>query len=160
MEKSLTVAEKVRRQLKAGRQPKTKTAPRSVFDAVRRLVDEADRARELMHKSGLIPDDISLALLCRVIGVPGMPRIQRAPLPPPGNIGAYIQQLEELAALTRVDFLGILWQQEDRDPKAKAPRAIWITELADDKQASLELLAFKNELTSTSARQMKGTDNA
>lgn len=144
MEDSLTAAEKVRRQLKAGRPRKSKTLPRSVFDAVQRLVIEADRACDLMGKSGLNPDDIRLALLCRA-NVPGMPPIQTAPLPTAaGNVGAFITRLEEMAKLTRVDFLGILWEQADRDARAKSRLTVWVTEFADDKRAALEMLAWRN----------------
>ena len=149
MEESLTTAEKVRRQLKAGRPRKTSTPPHSVFEAVQRLFGEADRARELMGKNGLSPDDIRLILLCRVADIPDRP-IQGAPIPAPGKIGAFITQLEELSALTRVDFLGIMWEQDDRDPRAKG-KQMWITEFADDKRAALEMVAFKNKLASMSA---------
>jgi hypothetical protein len=105
-----------------------------------------------MQKYGLDPDDIRLALLCRVAGVPGMPPIQTHPLPPPGNIGAFIKPLEDLAALTRVDFIGILWALVDRDPKAKAPFIPWYTEFVEDKHTSHELDAFMNERVSKPAR--------
>jgi hypothetical protein len=102
-----------------------------------------------MGKNGLSPDDIRLILLCRVAGIPDRP-IQGSPLPAPGEIGAFITQLEELSALTRVDFLGIMWEQDDRDPRAKG-KQMWITEFADDKRAALEMVAFKNKLASMSA---------
>lgn len=151
MDSSLTRAEKVRRQIKAGRPRKTRTAP-SVLEAVQRLCAEADRARGLMRKYGLDPDDISLALLYRV-GAPGSLPIQCAELPPPGNIGPFIQRLEYRNSKKPVAFLGILWQQTDREATAaKAPHTIWITESTDDKSVSMELLAYWNEKMSRSKR--------
>lgn len=148
MEDSLTTAEKVRRQLKAGRKRKTVTLP-SMFDAVQRLCAEADRARSLMQKNGLNPDDIKLAIVYRVADA----AIRSSPLPAPGNIGAFITKLENIAAQARVDFLGIIWQQTDRDAgaKHKAVAPTWVTEFADDKRAALELLLFKNKLAAMSA---------
>lgn len=153
MEDSLTPAEKVRRQLKAGRKPKARALP-SLFEAVQRLCTEADRACGLMQKYGLDPSDIRLALLCRA-EIPGRPLIQMHPLPAPGNIGAFIAPLEELASLTRVDFVGIIWQLDVRDPKeAEAPVILWITEFADDKRTSLELLDYyRNILASRTVQQ-------
>lgn len=144
MEDSLTVAQKVRRQLQSGRRPEARELP-NLLDAVRRISTRADSAKWVMRRYGLDPDDIGLALLCRV-QVPGMPRIQRAPLPAPEHIGTFITQLEELARLTPVDFIGILWQQADHDPKAKAPRTVWVTPFSTDKQVETELLAYKNSL--------------
>lgn len=143
MEESLTRAEQVRRQLKAGRKPKARELP-TMLEAVYRLSNEMERARGLMAKYGLSPDDIGAALLVRA-EVPGRPLIQRA-VWKPGQLGVFIHGLEQLAALTRVEFVGIMWQQTDRDPKAKAPRFMWVTEFAADKSTALQLLAFKNEL--------------
>jgi hypothetical protein len=99
----------------------------------------------LMGKYGLDEQDIGLALLCRTHD-PRLARILRAPLPDDGRMGRFINQLEELAATTRLDFLGILWQLKAPDAKGKPPFFIWITEFSTDEQASLELLAFKNAI--------------
>jgi hypothetical protein len=147
MNDSLTVAEKVRRQLKAGRKQKTRSRP-SLQDAVLRLCLEVDRGQTLMQRYGLGTNDIRLFLLCRA-SVPGMPPIQAFEPPAPGNLGEFYTNLETLAARLPVDFLGIMWEQRDRDPKAAAPFFRWITEFVDDKAASLELLAFKNELAAS-----------
>jgi len=141
MESSMTAAEKVRRQLKAGRKPKTRTFP-SLFDAIKRVCDEADRGRSLMQKYGLDPDDIHLALIYRP--APGM--VGSTGLPAPGNIGAFVLKFEQMG---NVDFLGILWWQTAPDNRGKGSVAVpmWITEFADNKQASLDMLLFRNRLT-------------
>ena len=149
MEDSLTVAEKVRRQLKAGRKRKTSVLP-SLLDAVQRLSDESARAQSLMAQYSLNANDIRLSLLYRTYPRPGMPHIHKNALPAPGEVGSFITQLEEMSQLTRVDFLGILWEQHERDPRAKAPIVAWVTEFADDKQAALDLLVFKRSASSPS----------
>jgi len=63
---------------------------------------------------------------------------------------AFVEDVYKRQALTRVDFLGIMWEQDDRDPRAKG-KQMWITEFADDKRAALEMVAFKNKLASMSA---------
>ncbi len=147
MEASMTDAEKVRRQLKAGRKPKTRTLP-SLFDAIKRLCDEADRARSLMQKYGLDPDDIHLSLIYR----PADGFIGSSPLPTPGNIGPFIMKFEQMG---NVDFLGILWWQTTPDNRGKGSVTVpmWITEFADDKRAALDMLLFRNGLTSLPALQ-------
>lgn len=138
MEARMTAAEKVRRQIKAGRKPKTRKLP-SLFDAVKRLCDEADRGRGLMQKYGLDPDDIHLALIYRTgqsIGSTGLPE--------PGNIGTLIMKFEKMG---NVDFLGILWwQTTPDDSKGTLAVPMWITEFADDKRAAVEMLIFRNGL--------------
>jgi hypothetical protein len=148
MEESLTRAERVRRQLKAGRPRKTRTAPRSVFDAVQRIIGEGDRAQGLMLKYGLDPRGIRLTLLYRLADA----AIGSKPLPPPEHIGAFITELEQIAAQARVNFLGILWGQVDLEARAKREPewTMWVTEFADDKRATLDMLAFKNKLASVS----------
>jgi hypothetical protein len=140
MEASMTAAEKVRRQIKAGRKTKTRTFP-SLFDAIKRVCDEADRGRSLMRKYGLYPDDIHLALIYRTAGLIGS-----SPLPAPGNVGPFIGKFEQMG---NVDFLGILWWQTAPDNRGKGAATVpmWITEFANDKQASLDMLLFRNGLT-------------
>lgn len=146
MNDSLNAAEKVRRQLKAGPKPKTRILP-TLFEAVKRLCDAADKGRTLMYRSGLNPDDIGVALMFRTDA-----QIGSKPLPVPSSpeaIGAFYQSLEEMAATSKVAFLGIMWEQIDRAPaKGKAPRNVWFTEFADDKRAALEMLMFRNALMS------------
>jgi hypothetical protein len=146
MDASLNTAEKVRRQLKAGRKPKTRTFP-SLYQAIERLCDAADMGQSLMRKHGLDPDDIHLALLYRTDGAIGS-----SPLPAPESIGAFIAKFEQMG---NVDFLGILWWQTGPDTRGKDNTTVpmWITEFADDKRASLEMLLFRNALTSLPAPQ-------
>lgn len=147
MEASMTTAEKVRRQIKAGRKPKTRTLP-SLFEAIKRLCDEADRGRGLMRKYGLDPDDIHLALIYRP--APGM--VGSTGLPAPGNIGPFIMKFEQMG---NVEFLGILWWQTTPETRGNGSVTVpmWITEFADDKRAALDMLLFRNGLTSLPAPQ-------
>jgi hypothetical protein len=147
MDASLNAAEKVRRQLKAGRKPKTRTLP-SLFEAIKRLCDEADRGRRLMQKYDLDPDDIHLALIYR----PADGFIGSSPLPAPGNIGTFIVKFERMG---NVAFLGILWWQTNPKTRGKPDNTVpmWITEFADDRRASLEMLMWRNRLTSLPAPQ-------
>lgn len=141
METSMSASEKVRRQIKAGRKPKTRTLP-SLFDAMKRLCDEADRGRSLMGKYGLNPDDIHLALIYRADG-----SIGSSPLPAPGQVGPFIGKFEQMNA----DFLGILWWQTGPDVDKIVP--MWITEFADDRKAAIEMYMFKNALASAPTPQ-------
>jgi hypothetical protein len=143
MEDSLTPAERVRRQLKAGRPNKTRTIPGSVFEAAQRIVAEADRAQNLLQKYGLAPSTVALALVLRVHD-PTVPPIQAHPLPASRKLGPYIDTLEQMADAAEVDFLGILWQLDDLD---KRQRVIWATPFAQDTQTVMDLLTFKNQVT-------------
>jgi hypothetical protein len=141
MDASLSAAEKVRRQLKAGRKPKTRTFP-SLYQAIERLCDAADMGQSLMRKHGLDPDGIHLALLYRTDGAIGS-----SPLPASENIEAFIKKFEQMG---KVDFLGILWWQTTPETRGKPDSTVpmWITEFADDRRASLDMLLFRNALTS------------
>lgn len=146
MNDSLNAAEKVRRQLKAGPKPKTRILP-SLYEAVKRLCDAADRGRSFMQRAGLNPDDIRVALMFRMDA-----QISAKPLPVPSSpeaIGVFYEALEKMAATSKATFLGIMWEQIDRAPtKGKAPVNVWFTEFADDKRAALEMLMFRNTLMS------------
>lgn len=135
MERSLTPAERVRRQLKSGRKPRTFKLP-GLLDAVRRLCEESDRGQSMMQKHGLSPDDIHLALVWRT----ARGTVGHSPLPPPGGIGQYVAKHEQVP----LDFLGIMWWQTGPDTGQTAP--MWITEFSADKRAALELLDYKNKL--------------
>ncbi|SPE27154.1 hypothetical protein SBA5_580033 [Candidatus Sulfotelmatomonas gaucii] len=145
MDESLNAAAKVRRQLKAGPKPKTRKLP-PLFEAVKRLCAEADRGRSLMQKYGLDADDIHLALIYR----PADGVIGSRALPPPGNIGPYIMAFEQMG---NVEFLGILWWQTTPDSRDKPDSTVtmWITEFADDRRAAIEMLVYRNALTSLPA---------
>jgi len=147
MEASMTPAETARRQIKDGRNPKTRTLP-SLFEAIKRLCDEADRGRSLMLKYGLDPDDIHLALIYR----PASGGVGSTGLPAPGNIGTFITKFEQMG---NVDFLGILWWQTTPENRGKGSVTVpmWITEFADDKQAARDMLLFRNALASLPAPQ-------
>jgi hypothetical protein len=141
MESSMTAADKVRRQLKSGPKPKTRTLP-SLFEAVKRLCEAADRGRSLMRKYGLDPNDIHLALIYRP--APGM--IGSTGLPAPEDIGSFVTKFEQMS---NVDFLGILWWQTTPETRNKPDSAVpmWITEFADDRRAAIELLLYRNTMT-------------
>ena len=49
-----------------------------------------------------------------------------------------------------VDFLGILWWQTTPENRGKGSVTVpmWITEFADDKRAAMDMLLFRNGLTS------------
>ena len=57
MEEAISAAARVRRQLKAGRPRKTRSLQLNTFEAMGRIVNEADRARGLMRGAGLDPSD-------------------------------------------------------------------------------------------------------
>lgn len=144
---TITADAHVRRQIKAGRKPKTRTLP-SLFEAVERLCDEADRGQSLMAKYGLEPEDIHVALIFRQPGG----QIDKRTLPPPENIGAFITEFEQMGGVTP---LGILWWQTTPETRDRLDRSVtmWITEFADDKRAALEMLIYRNALASLPAPQ-------
>jgi hypothetical protein len=142
MEESLTPAERVKRQLKAGRPRRSLSLPGSVFEAVQRLVSEADRAQALLLKYGLSPAALELQLIWRTHEQDG-PFVQSRPLPASRKLGPYIDLLEQMCEETPVDFLGILWRLDDLD---KLERAVWVTSFANDMQTVMELLEFKNKV--------------
>jgi len=99
-----------------------------------------------MQKYGLDADDIHLALIYR----PADGVIGSRALPPPGNIGPYIMAFEQMG---NVEFLGILWWQTTPDSRDKPDSTVtmWITEFADDRRAAIEMLVYRNALTSLPA---------
>jgi hypothetical protein len=141
MEKSLNAAARARRAMKSGRKPKSPSLVQSPFEAVQRLIHEADRARGLMRKEGLDPEDIRLMLIFRMASG----QISGKLLPAPEEIGALYTELQRIESIGGpLTFLGIAWHQIDREAEPQARDTSWITEFSDDNRGALELLAMRN----------------
>jgi hypothetical protein len=140
MEGSLTAAARARRAMKSGRKAKSATPVQSVFEAVQRLIHEADRAHGLMRREGLDPEDVRLTIIFRMSnGLVGHKK-----LPPPEGIGAFFGELEAIEASSHpLTFLGIVWHQIDREAEAARRDVSWITEFSEDQRGAVELLALR-----------------
>jgi len=150
MEKSMTPAGRVRRQLKAGRPRKTLNVALSTFDALHRLVNEADRARTTMVEAGLDPNDIKLALIYCTPEKPGFENTASYKwLPQPGETMEFFTRFENEATETPHLYLGILWRQMDHESAgAKALRraepVVWVTQFIAGPKAEERLFAARN----------------
>jgi hypothetical protein len=150
MEKSLTPAGRVRRQLKAGRPRKILNAALSTFEALNRLVNEADRARTMMREAGLDPNDIKLALIYCTPEKQGFEEIGRYKfLPPPQETMEFFNSFEELIQETPVLYMGILWLQMDHESAlaksfGKAEPVVWVTQFVAGPKAEEKLFAARN----------------
>ena len=147
MEKSLTPAGRVRRRLKAGR---PRNIALSTFDALHRLVNEADRARTMMQEAGLDPNDIKLALIYCTPEKPGFEEtVGYKWLPQPGETMEFFTRFEKEATETPFLYLGILWLQMDHEsPGAKAlgrpEPVVWVTQFIAGPKAEEKLFAARN----------------
>lgn len=135
MESALTVAARVRRQLKAGRPRTTRSLER--HEALGRIVAEADRARQLMGEAGLIPEDIRLGLVIRT----GTDILVKR-LPEPEDVARFFTAV---SSLVNPHFLGILWEQTDREAEAqgKPGFTLWITPFVAEPEAQEQLRALQ-----------------
>jgi hypothetical protein len=137
MEGSISMAARVRRQLKAGR-PRDTSPIKGLnsFKAMGILVSQAERAGELMEKAGLDPADLRLGLIIRTGEI-----LSCMWLPSPDAAQKFF---EEVVSLAGAEFLGILWKQADREIEENGLPLVsyWITPfVADAKaQAQMELL--------------------
>jgi hypothetical protein len=141
MEAALTPAAKVRRQLKAGRPSKIANQTLTAFDALQRVVNEADRARAMMVRAGLSPDDVHLALIVRTDETVGLRW-----LPQPGTPDA-AEYFSSIVKITPAPtFLGILWHQADDAAAAKGqPRdVVWVTQFMAGDDAERLMLAVRD----------------
>jgi hypothetical protein len=145
MELSITAAAGVRRRLRAGRPRAARSLQLNAYEAMGRIVGDADRARTLMAKAGLDPDDIRLGL---IISAEPFPLCMR--LPAPTEAGEFFKAIE---GLEEARFLGILWEQEDREVAADEPGfTLWITPFVAEPEAQKRLLALAAYIRATGAR--------
>ena len=150
MEASLTPAGRVHRQLKAGRPRKTLNVALSTFDALHRLVNEADRARAMMRKAGLDPNDIKLALIYCTPEKPGFEQIGRYKfLPQPGETMEFFSGFEQEEKDSRVQYMGILWVQLDHESAGakllgRPEPVVWVTQFIAGPKAEEKLFAARN----------------
>lgn len=142
MESAITAAARVRRQLKAGHPRTVRSLQLNSFEAMGRIVNEADRARSLMRKAGLDPDDVRVGLIMRT----GTNLLCKR-LPPPGETVPFFTAISEMAG---VQFLGILWEQTDRDAEAKSQPGFvcWITPFVAEREHQELLLALQASIRS------------
>lgn len=141
MEVSITEAARVRRQLKAGRPRKTRSLSFNSYEATGRIVSEADRARGLMRAAGLDAADVRLGLIVRT-----STDLHCKWLPAPEEAGTFFA-----AILAMVDavFLGILWQQIDREVEANGVplSSYWVTPFVAEQEAQKQMLALRDFVT-------------
>jgi hypothetical protein len=152
MEEALTPAGRVRRQLKAGRPRKIKNEVVSTFEAVRRIVDEADRAHAMMDAADLNKDDIRLAVVYSTPERPGsVEQVGYKVLPASKDLAKFFTFFEDLAATIPVIFLGILWQQMDHEAAAKGQPGgvIWFTQWMGGPKVEKMLFTLRDYLTMT-----------
>lgn len=145
MEKAITAAARVRRQLKAGRPRTARSLTLNAYEVMGILVSQADRASSLMREARLNPKDIKLRLIIRA--QEGM-LLKR--LPPPGETQPFFQAVESMAG---AQFLGILWEQTDREAEAgKPPVTYWVTPFVADAESQRQMEALMNFISAGGTR--------
>lgn len=116
MQDSLTPAQRAVRRMKAGRRPAL-PGSLSILEAVRRLVMEADRARNAMLAETMDPEDVHMGMLFSVSARTqgGLDESIGAKwLGEPGRVGEFIGGLEKLAEHSSLMPIGIVWAVLDR----------------------------------------------
>jgi hypothetical protein len=142
---NVDAAGRVRRSLKAGRPARMLNESIPVLEAVKRLTDDADRARSAMCKEGLDPDDIHLAL---AYAKPSLGEFGLKWLPALGQIGPFVTAFERIETETQVLFLGILWCQCDRDvDEGKPGHFAWVTQWMAGPLVERQLRALRETVT-------------
>lgn len=147
MEKSLTAASRVRRSLKAGSPRRIHNVRLTHTEAILRLVTEANKARGLMRAEGLDPDDINCALIFCTPELPGFENSVRYKwLPAPGQTSQFFDWFEDESKKAALLFLGILWNQEDREARAKGEdgSVSWVRQFLAGPEAERRLLAARD----------------
>ena len=144
MEHSISAAARVRRQLKAGRPRKTGLSLNS-YEAMGRVVGEADRAHGLMSAAGLDVADVHLGLIVRTLT-----DLHCKWLPVPEEAGAFFAAISDMDAA----FLGILWQQIDREVQVNGVPIsnFWVTPFVTEPKAQQQMLALRDFVTAGGIR--------
>ena len=131
MEERISTAARVRRQLKVGR-PRTGSLTLNAYEALGILEHQTQRAEALMRAEGLNPGDVKLRLIIRLNT--GM-LLKTMPSPPEAQ--AFFELVSGAA------FLGILWEQTDRDVTEGQPGVTyWVTPFVTEPQAKGQMLAL------------------
>lgn len=150
MEGAITAAGRVRRQLKAGRPRKTHSLQLNSFEVMGRIVSEADRAHELMAKAGIDTNDVHLGLIVRT-----STDLHCKWLPAPEETEAFFTAV---LGLTDAEFLGILWQQTDREVQVNGVplSSYWVTPFTAEPEAQKQMLALRDFITAGGSRMHAG----
>ncbi len=140
MEGSISAAARVRRQLKAGR-PRKASLSLNSYSAMGLVMGEADRARGLMRDAGLDAGDIRLGLIVRTAT-----DLHCKWLPQPEAAASFFAAI---ADVKDAEFLGILWQQTDRETVVNGvPLSnYWVTPFLTDKESQKQMIALRDYAT-------------
>ncbi len=124
MASTWTEASKVRRRFKTGK-PRTKDRVLTPTAAIFETCILLDDIRSEMQKVGLPADDVHayLAVASEPKSADEMVLGKVIPIPSPEKVPDVFRKVE---AIRDPRMLGIIFHQRDRDPKAKAPFAIWV----------------------------------
>ena len=145
MEDSISTAARVRRQLKAGR-PRKASLSLNSYSAMGLVIGEADRARQMMRDAGLDAADVRLGLIVRTTT-----DLHCKWLPAPEDVAPFFTAITDMVD---AEFLGILWQQTDREVKANGVplSSFWVTEFVTEPEAQKQMLALRDFVTAGGLR--------
>jgi|ERR1039458_364778 hypothetical protein len=141
MEVSISATARVRRRLKSGPKRTTRSLQLNSFEALGRLVKDAERACGLMLEAGLDPKDVHLGLIDRTAT-----DIHCKWLPAPKETGPFFAAITGMAD---AEFLGILWHQTDREVQANGVplSTYWVTPFVAEPEAQKQMLALRDFVT-------------
>lgn len=147
MQRSISRAANVRRKLKGGRPRKVQSLELTPYGAMDMLITHADRAASLMTAAGLDPADLRLGLVIRV-GVNLMCKVL-----PPSSQESLRQFFDAIEGLTSPRFLGVVFEQLDREAADGAPPfTTWIIPFTAEPEDQAQLLALKASIAASGAR--------
>lgn len=136
MEETMTRASRVRTQIKVGR-PIAKARQWDSFQALAKIGERSDCARELMREAGLNANDVRAALVIRTHS-----GILWKVLPALGETAGFFETVSKIDE----GFLGILWEQTDREAEDQGlpGKYLWITAFATEPEAQQMLSVLKS----------------
>jgi len=152
MASTWTKAAMVRRKFKAGPQRKKDY----VLTPLRSILEGAIMLHELqiaMKDAGLLESDVQAALVLRLTpSEPGKPNeTHLQPIPGTENLHLLYGRVKKLEARGRVEPLGLVIKQNDREARGPEGEAVvWVQPWLVDIQASLALLAMRQRTVSRS----------
>lgn len=141
MEDSISTAARVRRQLRAGRPRTTRSLSLNSYEAMGRIMGEADRARGLMRAAARDAADVRLGLIVRT-----STDLHCKWLPVPEEVPAFFAAISGMVGAV---FLGILWQQTDREVQANGVplSSYWVTPFEAEPEAQQQMFALRDFVT-------------
>ena|SRR5579862_5836328 len=151
VDKLMTKAQTVRRKFNAGRPRAIENKILSKLDAMGRTFQLFDKLRDAMREATLRAEDVMAGLIYVQPETPGKESARTIWLPTPDKVEGFVEQV---AAIEKPIFLGVLFVQRDLDAPEAKRIVFFVFPFMAGPEAEKQLLFARNEAMKNRSKEI------